>query len=263
MIRACFKLIVILIFTLPLNTHAEDKYYSPYDFGKAIQIDLNGDNITDSVMIISLKNIEQEVDGFTIKVNNQFLEGTCQMIGPKFFIADIDKSDRFLEIAIEEDGPSDDPKTTFYRYDKTINKLGTVEGNSQHFLSKDRFSVKGDGIIRTKDRGHILHTWWFDSKYKIGNNKISFVEKKFIDMNLEVTLLEDLPIYKGTNDREVLKILKKSEHVKIRRTDDKSWCEIEAPDGIKGWIELKGNSWVKNCNNKYSSLVFKGLFFAD
>lgn len=263
MIRTCFKLIAILILTIPFNIHAEEKHYVPHDFGKAIQIDLNGDNAIDSVMIISLKNMEQEVDGFTIKVNDQFFEGACQMIGPKFFIADIDRTDRFLEIAIEADGPSDDPTTIFYRYDKTIGKLGAVQGNSQHFLSKDRFSVKGDGIIRTKDRGHILHTWWFDSEYKIVNGRISFIEMKYIDMNLEVTLLEDLPVYKGINDREVLKILKKSEHVKIRRTDDKAWCEIEAIDGAKGWIELKGYSWIKNCDNKYSGLVFEGLFFAD
>ncbi|MFA5032122.1 MAG: hypothetical protein WC614_03800 [bacterium] len=262
--------IIILIYILSINvvfgeTLLPDSIRKnkmvKFDINKKIKIDLNGDKKKENIMV----SFHRETgDTIIININNKTAINYSSDILNYFYIVDIDSTDKFLDIAIEDDGPSDDPITTFYRYTDSIIKLGRIPGNSQHRLSREVFTLGGDGFIKTKGRGRVLSTWYYDAKYAFSNqkNKILQVDTEFVTMNQNVVLLCDLPLYTAINDTTIKTILKSGSPSRIAITDNKEWFKIEDGQGNSGWFRVERYSTVKNVK-KHSSSVFKGLCFED
>ncbi|OPZ94386.1 MAG: hypothetical protein BWY74_00614 [Firmicutes bacterium ADurb.Bin419] len=75
-------------------------------------IDLNGDNRTDSIKF----ECEPEGSNFTLNINGSTITGNGDNLDGTVFICNIDKDDKYKELAITESGPSDDLATQFFYY---------------------------------------------------------------------------------------------------------------------------------------------------
>ncbi len=113
------------------------------------EIDLNGDGITDTVIMDYVKYSIWEPGypsrrDFTLRVNDVEIESSLEPDLTGFEIVDIDKNDDMVEILIPTMGPSYDPCCLIYSYDgENIVETGKLAGFRE---------FTGEGVIYTD--------WW-------------------------------------------------------------------------------------------------------
>lgn len=93
-----------------------DQNFKIYDLTYSIygEYDLNGDGEIDSIEALLKSNYE---DGAYIKVNQLKVPLYLDSPSGEVYIIDVDKKDKYYEIAIFDDGPSADPRFDFFRFD--------------------------------------------------------------------------------------------------------------------------------------------------
>lgn len=218
-----------------------------------LSLDLNGDSIKENISF----SCKQGSDTFTLVVNNTKFEGTGYNLDGEIYICDIDKSDRYKELAVTESGPSSDYATEFFLYDgKNLVSMGKIEGDA-YFIK-----ILENGTVVTQTRGRILQTWFYSDVYKLSNNhKLINVPKDLYKMNTFVRLKKPLNVKKSRESDETFKI-PQGEIAVILRTDNKEWCEIMDSNGRIGWFALENYGHLKGTEMDTSE-VFDGLCYAD
>lgn len=171
------------------------------------------------------------------------------------YLTDIDQKDKFREIAITESGPSSDNMTSFYYYDGSqIVFMGKVEGG-EHSLK-----INGSGVLSTKTRGLILHTWFYTDEYKLStSHKLLHIPEQYRKMNTIVTVKKQLKLQKSPADSSHALTLQIGEKVILTDTDNIKWCAVETANGQKGWFSTEDLSEASS----YSGDYFEGLCMAD
>jgi hypothetical protein len=169
-------------------------------------------------------------------------------------VTDIDTTDAFKELAVREEGPSDDPRTYFFRYvDGSIVSMGHVPGNAV---------ADGSGKLRTSHRGNILHTWWYPAEYQVNpSHQLEFLERPLYEMGAAVKVLQVLPLYSAPDSTTVVGSLDPGQAATIVATDDRKWCLVETPEGLSGWFAVERGE-VQGTGSQAHE-VFEGLSFAD
>ncbi len=174
-----------------------------------------------------------------------------------FYLIDLIQDDGFIELAIYEDGPSADPKTTFYRYSgKRLYKLATINtdikakctiypyyGNvltdgkgkiigPDHiakFLSpnivKGYYSIEGD---RFKLKS-IDYKKYLEDEYTFTSDFDAF----FVEKNLE-TKISKKDLNFSWDENEIVKF-KRGERVKVILVGD-FWYGVRLQDGRTGLL---------------------------
>ncbi len=225
------------------------------DLGTEFNADLNGDWIEDTIYY----NIEMRQDnGFDyemplLKVNGteydyKYLEenfgvylSTCSHIG--YYMIDLDASDHYREIAILDEGPSDDPVTHFFRYD---NEELIYCGNVTDFPSNFRFFSNGRGAVTARKRLSILQTWYASADWRL--NESGFLEEQEADRYYPYQYeteesrtnyaREDLILFRLPDKGSDVVTIKKGEKLQLTATDNKNWVEITTEGGTIGWFYL-------------------------
>jgi hypothetical protein len=227
--------------------------------------DLDGDGQPEWIQLTWLASdpsTDMRFDKVVIDVNGHLLADRGTAINCRIYIIDLVADDHRQEIAITEDGPSDDPATHIYAYALgSIRKLGTLPG---HVSGPPR--VDGSGKIETRCRGRILQTWYYPCTYSLNRYTLGFerVPEDYYAMDTPVTLKVDLPIVYDPEIQEVVGIIPAGSTARILGSDDVAWCEIESSNGLRGWFQVIALSRVAVVDGwKEASDVFNGLFIAD
>lgn len=220
--------------------------HSPGKEMKNISIDLNGDGKKDQ---ISFKHDQD--NHYTLTVNGISVTGQGENLHNGVSILDINTKDKYKEIAVSEDGPSDDYYTYFYGYDgKTLRRLGEA-GASE-------FDLIGNGTMTSDLRGNVLHTWFHREMYQLtGNRKIVEVPQKFYDMGREVvTMKKQIDLYSDPSVSKLIHTLLVGERARLLQTDDKKWVKVVTEAGVVGWFD-------ESKLRPYAGDYMDGLCFAD
>lgn len=100
-------------------------YFSKVE-GNTAKLDLNGDKVKDLVRL----ECEPGSNSYTLYINDISVTGDGDNLDGVLFLCDINKSDRYNELAVTESGPSGDYRTYFYCYDgKQIRFMGVIQGS--------------------------------------------------------------------------------------------------------------------------------------
>lgn len=237
--------------------------------GTAVTIDLDEDGNAEKISyrvkkqkdgsfsgILAVNGIKYPLEDFKVFLDNPDLE--------HFYITDIASYQKGLEIAVTDQGPSDDPVTYFFRYDGTLQYFGIVGG----YPMKQKSGWNGfcqDGIVLGTVRIDLIESaeavaaWWYD--YDKGKLKRQKRNSYRILPSESHRLLLDLPVYAQKKESSMQTIIKAQKQVYFTATDGKEWIMVKAKDGSSGYIHLK--------NGKITSLkkvpkkVFQGLRFYD
>jgi hypothetical protein len=231
--------------------------------------DLNGDGKDEEIVLWVRDNpYGEEVVSYLLQIGDEEMEYSGSAIDPLFKVVDILKTDRFREIAVSEQGPSNDDATVFYRYDAdTLKTLSVIPGFLGRYPDSDgegKVKVDGSGTIRTRSRGEILHTWFYDSEYVLNEkDELVVVEKGLYEMNAEVEVIKEIVLKeaKGSNLPGIT--LNIGEKVTIKETDNKSWCSVTNSEGQTGWFEIRNFDEMVGYEGSYASEFFSGLNYAD
>jgi hypothetical protein len=225
------------------------------DLNTEFGCDLNGDKAADTVFygteVIQENGYNYEepllkING--IEYNYKYLEEkfevfimSCSHTG--YYIMDIDTSDSYREIAILDEGPSDDPVTHFFRFDgKELLYCGSVTD----FPERSTFHAYGDGSITASKRLGILQTWWAEATWKL--NEDCILEEQISDFYYpyqtitdECTTnyaMNDLTLFKEPDKNSASVTIKKGERIQLTATDNLNWVQITSENAAVGWFYM-------------------------
>lgn len=222
--------------------------------GNSQVTDLDGDGIKDEIRL----ECKPGGNSYKLYINHVSVTGEGDNLDGMMLICDIDSRDKYKEIAITESGPSSDEATYFYYYDGSrIKFMGKIQG-SQYAIK-----MTGVGTFTTKSRRKILQTWFYTDKYRLAStHDLENIPHKLYKMNSMVTVKRQLILQKSPTEPETIAILNPGEDVVIAACDNKEWCEVETPKGVKGWFAVDGYYTMRGTNLNASDF-FEGLCYAD
>ncbi len=174
-----------------------------------------------------------------------------------FYLIDVDKNDKYIEIVFYGDGPSGDPNSYFFRY--INNELVTI-GTISATLSSLHFDGEGT-IVCHCERGDIIQTNWVKTEYVLNEDEIMFCPQEyfcFTEQDWDVTLSEELKLYKEPNENSETFIMK-PQNVTFIQSDMYNWVQIKGnEDKVIGWFQ-----YLDGDMQERSMEIFEGLNMAD
>lgn len=235
--------------------------------GKA---DLDGDGIEDQIILKTRQNPNgDEVSSYLLKVSDEEVSYEGDMIDPMFHVTDINPEDGYREIAVSEEGPSNDNLTVFYRFkDSKLTVLGEIQGFLGVFPGTDykgEVKIPGDGTIETRTRGQMLQTWFYDDTYRLNeNDELEKIPKELYPFETDVTLLKELKTQTSREDSSPSYTYQPGEKATLMETDEKEWVSIRNEDGEISWFRVKNFMNIMGQDSEgYSMDFFEGLVMAD
>ncbi len=109
--------------------------------------DINGDGIAENIEYTVIAKPYVGVQDVVLKINDTEIALWVNSPSSDFNIVDINQKDKYKEIEIYEDGPSDDPKSTFFIYNgKEIIKIGELYTYGYYLDGKSKILGNFDGI---------------------------------------------------------------------------------------------------------------------
>lgn len=222
--------------------------------------DLDGDGNAEWVRFTGYGHDRNALDHFVLDVNGVLHVQRGEGLSGRFFIVDIDSSDAFREIAVTESGPSDDPRTYFFRYATgTLISIGDIPDGVA-----GPPAVDGSGTIHATCRGFALQTWFYPCEYRLDRftHRLEKGPAPYRPMGTAVTMKVELPLWTAPGEAEVCGVLHPGDRAVIVKSDDQSWCFLQAENGTRGWFGLVGCCTIA-VNGLQSTDVFDGLSMAD
>lgn len=237
--------------------------------GEAIEVDLDSDGRLDTVCL------SRDGEGLALTINGRsftdVLYSACRFDDARsdyFAIVNVDRYDRALELAVEDFGPSDDPQTFFFRYEKdALTCIGSVPSLAwDDWTKKDTITYTGSGEIRANARLDGLMTWYGDVTYRLNaNDKLDMVrgEMCYAERGVYVTLTDTVLGYESAEAEPVR--LYAGDGLQLTGTDQSQWVQAYQ-SGVPILLRL-------NPDNLYQvetpqgfengADVMSGLMFAD
>lgn len=265
---------------IALIKELEDQYKQEHIYpmkqnaGTKVQCDLNGDGNLETVSYVPkiVKTQEQDYEEVQpiLKVEGKSYN-LCDMniymenpVIEEFYITDISTYIPGLEIALLASGPSEDPETYFFTYDKELHFIGSITGfpfKDLNFLNG--FAEDGSvmGIIRTDliESCMSYASWYYD----YDNKQLKFQDVgyyKIIPENAHELYL-DIPIYEQMDVSSLVSTLKAQKQVYFLGTDGKEWIKVRGKDGNSGYVHIVDGK-VATISNEITE-VFSELNYYD
>lgn len=248
------------------SRHPYPKEYSASD---TVFEDLSGDGTPNQIryQVTEQENGQYQceviIDGETFVLND--LE---YMINPDenvFYVTDILEDDNQLEIAVLDYGPSDDPVTTFYYYDGSLQYFGQVSGIPFANQNGGFNGFNGFGSIAGQVRMDLIETtylrgyWWYDRE----TNWIIYQDSgwnEFLPTHGH-TLYRDLPVHCEMDETSETRIIPAQEEVYFLGSDLYEWILVRGKDGSKGYMHVVDGKVVDL--NISADQIFSDLYFFD
>ena len=224
---SCF--IGLIFFTISIN--AQEFIYQ-----ETIDLDSDGDS-----EIIKIELIQGTYYQFILKIADQEIRDTLGEGINGFQIIDIDKTDKYKEIAVHSSGPSNDDEYKIYWYDgDTIKKMAFIErwptflGNGIVYVDNwEGFWTKRDKYLLNKNDRTLDHipqfAYYIGIKIRVENSFTIYREK---DLKDEVALLSKYS--------EIELLLCDTE----KKEGDKYLYLIKSESGLVGWT--RSDVLIKN-----------------
>ena len=226
-----------------------------YDGWTEAIIDLDGDGHAEDITIEDINNVNYSIyDNYYIKSGDFSEERYASGLYNKIWAVSLDGE--HICVALYEAGPSGDPKTTFFRYEKeALVEAGMIRQEIPGFDIVD-------GVIHTHERVWILQTDGIYVQYGMNaSGNIEPVSQEFYEFTAQndLTLKEDLTVYAEPDSTESFVISPQMVRL-IRVTQDYKWVYLEAESGAAGWFEVE--SYGRLADGRNPDDVFDGLSHA-
>jgi hypothetical protein len=202
------------------------------------KVDLNGDGVKDSIDLSHVKShrpTPQQQTMFDLQINDASIQGSfdSEELFDGFAIVDIDKSDKYKEIAVHTPGPSDDDEYLIYWYDgSSIKEVG-------HLSRWPRFT--GNGIVYVN--GWV--SFWQDTdKYVLTKQRtLQLVPQPFHYVGMKCKVKTSFPIYESINSRSIVANLRSGSQIfvvlgDISNTENsRTFYLVRSESNLLGWVE--------------------------
>lgn len=247
-----FKITLLLGTSLSLfaaSVHA-DSAWSRDKATTQASVDLDGDGNLDKIKLEKIDSRDSEKIGYKLSINGAVAYGSTFDDGyqkPEFFIADINREDRFKEIVITFEGNSGAADGTIYWYDGR--KIQRVYKIDTQFLT-----FKGNGTVAV---GYWNSFWTRNHIFKLNKaHRLTEVPQKYYLVNIKGTVSQALPLRKQPDKAGNVATLPAGTKVTVvkanSKSDENQWYLVRANNGKTGW--MRGNEMSEHI----SGLPFAG-----
>lgn len=248
--------------------------------GKSYQYDLNGDGKEEKILFERVSSEEDEYMTYPqLTINGKVYDAEalgkigiymCADSMGEWYLVDLDSTDSYKELAIYDNGPSDDPITFFLRFDgKKLIHCGCVPDNP----SNSSFKVNGDKTVNSCLRLGILQTWYTETVFRLNaSNQLEEVPRELYHPYVNATwrggetyLKVNCKFFETMDASSDTVEFSQGEEVYFTATDDKNWVQVRTQDGKVGWFYMEDYQTVKiaDADNYYVLDLFSYLCYAD
>ncbi len=220
-----------------------------------VRFDVYKDEYAETIGTITVEGTEYALEDFGIYAYSLHTD--------YFYITDISPHFTGYEIAIADNGPSEDLKTYFFTYDGELHYIGSVDGHPMPQLNY--FNGFDSGRVIGRVRADLLGTnygygsWWYD--YTNGELVLQNTGAFYLEPWYAHKLLVDLPVYLAQDTESATVVMEADQIVYFLRSDGKEWVQIRDQNGTEGWVHVKSFS-IENVSMGMDS-VFEGIQFFD
>lgn len=209
-----------------------------FPLGERCSFDLDGDGTMEELAFLIA-----ESGAPSLTVNGQDLSGalnqSMDLPAPTYVILNIDPTDHYLELGIQDDGPSNDPHTDLYRYEAgTLTQLGSINGYFDPTLADFRGAAvcNGDGTIRSFQRFGVLQTWFGTAQFTLQDGAVTMIPQEFYTRTdpeqPQLTAEQEAAIADGTAFPPYLELLM---DVNAYAAPDQTGEAVTLPAGTRLW----------------------------
>lgn len=235
------------------------------DIAKEFEKDLYLDGVNEQVKIMT------NGETYAVVINGlAALGGECITESNRYYIIDIDKNDKYKEIAVVEDDYGQDA-LAIYRYTGSyLYLMGYIESVGDISVRTDltpigdewgAISINTDGTITANIGVQYVHTMLIRVQYKINDkNRLEAESNEYytIGQYSDFTVQNYLESAVSDADHPGI-VLNPGYTGTIVKTDLKNWIYIETGSGDKGWIYISDDGLV---NGESLSYYLDGLCYA-
>ncbi len=225
-----------------------------FEVDKPFKMDLNNDGIDEEIVFQSESKDEWAVGLGVIKINGKASEEISGQFQGYIWVVDIDETDNYKELVINDMGLSSDYEDLYYYYDgKEPVFMGKVTGELNSQSNALRNYVE-DGIIYASIRCDILGTSWYNWNYKLtSDHKLQEVPLDYWEVHWQTYTREPITIYESNQLSSKKTKYKAGIPILIVGTDLKEWVKVQLKDGKYGWFNT----------NEFSPYYLDGILCAD
>lgn len=248
-------------------------YPKKYQASETVREDLSGDGTADEIRyeVTEQENGELQclltVNGEVYNLNELTdWEAEISMTNPiidSFYITDIFEQDDTLEIAVLDEGPSEDWVTYFFVYDGTLSCIGEVGGVPFADRNEGYNGFDGTGVITGWQRMDMIETTYLRGSWCYIRNRLIYQDLGWYDFLSvgEHALYEDLPVHCERDEASGTLMIPAQERVFFLGSDMEQWILVKGRDGTKGYMLVQDGTISEL--GKAANEVFSDLYFFD
>ena len=188
------------------------------------ELDLNSDGKKEKISIKSIKTerYSPDEDNFELMVDDVLITGNLIEGHPDgFVIVDINKNDKYKEIAVHAPGASYDDEVSIYSYDgKSLKKMGGLYQWPTFY---------GNGIVLVD---YHIDFWSKRVKYVLDKKTrtLNLVPQKFYYVGIKGKVTKSFPLYRTKKIKDIIANLKPHSEILILVCEPS--LENKDPDGV-------------------------------
>lgn len=227
----------------------EHPYPKQYAVGDNVKVALNEEDVQQNIRYAVSVNEDGEyqcvltIDGKAYNLYDYVMPVTP--VEDVFYITDIANYDNKLEIAILDDGPSEDPITYFFQYyGKDLHYVGEVQGFPFDDYGNNYFdgfsgqnSVIGTSKIDLIESAYVHTYYWYNSS-EITLERMERIRSDYTWFKPH-ELCVDIPVYYSMDAKSPMLTIQAKEKVYFVATDCQEWILVRSESGIQGYIQIK------------------------
>lgn len=254
------------------------EYDGPFEMvgplGTTLTADIDSNGDADAIYFDAVYDEESYSIRATLTVNGDnyshlLNNDTCMLTdgatyGLDYYLIDLDTSDPYIELAIQDNGMSDDPITHFFRYkDFELEYMGSISD----LISSSSFRWDGSGTFTCDLPLSLMLTINVTSAYEIRKDQIRPVKQDWYELDLSMIpldmqsndILENFTAYTEMSRRsETVTLAPSNGAVTFTGTDNEHWVSFLTESGETYYLYLTDFSTLES--GQYTYEVFDTLY---
>ena len=210
-----------------------------FNVDEPFKMDLNNDGIEEEIVFQSKTKDEWCVSSGYIKINGKASREITGEFQHYIWVVDIDETDNYKEIVINDMGPSSDYEDFYYYYNgRELVFMGQVTGIINGVGSNIR-NYAEKGILHGTIRCDIIGTAWYKWDYKLtSEHKLQEIPNDYCETYWRTYTREPITIYESNQLSSKKSKYETGLPMLIVGTDLKEWVKVQLEDGKYGWFNI-------------------------
>lgn len=248
--------------------------------GSTLSVDMNNDENVDAIYYAANYHEDDDTMTCTLTINGTdysdllqsddcyLTSGAASSYGMMYYyLVDLDTSDDYIELAIQDMGMSDDLVTYFFRYDgRDLNYVGQIND----LFDSSSCTADGDGYISANQGMSILESKSITVTYQLTDSgSLELVPQDWYTIHDDATdsqfnthnILQNVTVYtEADRNSDTIELTPADGPVSFPATDNEHWAIVKTASGKLYYLYLESFSFLESGQDVTE--VFENMFLA-